>query len=81
MKSYKQQLLDYLDHGGGAFQMRFNNSGAHYYAANFYRRDAWEGEFIDKAELATKRLEYRFIIDLSTLCFVQERLGQAKEGQ
>lgn len=71
MKSYKQQILEYLE-GEGGFIATWNCEGARYYGASFYGRSAWEGEFIWEHELDDKRKNYKYIVDLTTMEFIEE---------
>lgn len=64
MKSYKKQIEEYLSSKG--FFYHLNAKNAKYYGATFYKRNAWDGEFIYEFELEDKKKQYKMIIDLET---------------
>lgn len=69
MKSYKQQILDYLNYEVGITWM--NVKGSKYYGATFYKRNAWDGEFIWQSEMPEAMDKYNFIVDLTTKEFIK----------
>lgn len=67
MKSYRQQILDYIS-GWNRSMYAMNTSGAKYYGASFYKRTAWDGSFErDSADLK----HYDFVYDLKNQHFIK----------
>lgn len=71
MKSYKQQLLDFLK-GWGYSMYSLNTKGAKLYGATFYKRNAWDGEFyFFNDDIEEAKQKYKYVINLNTMEFIK----------